>query len=291
MVEKLYSSPSPRAFSVEKVTGNIGAEVAGVNLVGNLEDRVVSEIVAALVEHKVLIFHDQPMTRAQHIALGRRFGPLEIHPFAKEGFFRTSEDPEVILVAADEKTKGSAESWHSDVTFRQRPSLGAILRCLEAPKFGGDTLWANMETAYDDLDDKTQSFLSGLVAIHDWRHNFLPGLRRAGTSEAEIAGLEMQFPAARHPVVRTHPVSGRKCIFVNPNFTRSIEGMSGAESAALLQRLYQLPFRAEYQVRHRWKPNDVVFWDNRSTQHSVPLDFFPQRRIMERVTLAGDEPF
>jgi alpha-ketoglutarate-dependent taurine dioxygenase len=175
-----------------------------------------------------------------------------------------------------------------DTTFRESPSMGSILCMTHTPARGGDTMWADMSAAYDDLDGETQSFLSGLGAIHDWE---LFRKRMLGKMAAEqIEELNRKFPPVEHPVIRTHPVSGRKIVYVNVNFTMSIKGMSDSESTALLQRLYDLPKTPEYQVRLRWRPGTIAFWDNRSTQHRVVNDVVGYRRA-ERVTIVGDRPF
>jgi taurine dioxygenase len=273
---------------VKPVTGRLGAIVEGIDLGEPLNDCGKADIMHLLVEHKVLFFRDQSLDRAQHLALGRSLGELEINPIsAKSGAFASDEnDPEVVLVKSDEKNQAATDQWHSDVTWREKPSLGSILRCVITPPAGGDTLWADMEAIYDDLDDETKERLSGLTATNDWWGNS-PSMKALG--EERLAELRKEHPPMAHPVVRIHPVSGRKCIYVNPAYTRHIDGLDKDESAALLNRLYALTWRPEYNVRFRWEPGSVAFWDNRSTQHYVAADFFPQRRLMERVTLAGTE--
>jgi len=279
-------------FRLERVTGVIGAAISGLDLRKSLSDDEIAAISDALVEHRVLFFRDQDITTEQHLAFARRFGPLEIHPFPEGSSTLTSsaEHPEVIILESTAKNRAAAEVWHSDVTWRAEPSLGSVLRCRIAPAYGGDTLWADMAAAYSGLDDATQAHISGLIAVHDW-HGFRDGLRRRGTPEAEIAELQAKHPPPEHPVVRTHPVSGEKILYVNRAFTVQIKGMKKSESDALLERLYRQAMAAEYQVRFRWRANSVAFWDNRTTQHSVVADFYPQHRLMERVTIAGDRPF
>lgn len=278
--------------TLTKVTGNIGANVEGVTMSGDLPEETIAWLSNALVEHKVLFFRDQHIDRAAHIAFGRRFGELEVHPFAKHlSQFNTGEDdPEVIVLASKQAGDNrGTDVWHSDVTWRLEPSLGSILRCLVVPEFGGDTMWANMEKAYDLLDDETKQRIEGLEAEHDW-DNFRNGVRRAGVPESKIEEMNADFPLATHPIVRTHPVSGRKCIYVNSIFTRRIVGMAAQESDALLQRLYRQASIPEVQVRLRWQPGTVAFWDNRSTQHYAVCDYGDQHRLMERVTVCGDKP-
>jgi taurine dioxygenase len=291
----LHHSPVAR-FQVAKVTGTLGAEVSGIDLSADLDDATIADIESALVEHKVLFFRDQPMTTQQHLAFARRFGPLEINPInlgRKAGPFTNSLAlPELVVVESKAEARGYVELWHSDVSWREDPSLGSVLRCTVAPAYGGDTLWADMAAAYESLDDATRSSLSGMVAIHDWRGPRASiGNRATGGDEDRLREMEEKYPLREHPVVRTHPVSGAKIIYVNPTFTVRIKDMSEAESSALLARLFHLAWIPEFQVRFRWRPNSVAFWDNRSTQHRVIGDFGDQHRRMERVTINGDRPF
>jgi taurine dioxygenase len=279
--------------SLARATGTLGAEVEGVTLSGDLPQETIDWISDALVEHKVLFFRDQhQLDRAGHIAFGRRFGELEFHPFAVHlSQFNTGETaPEIIVIESkSEGGNSGTDIWHSDVTWRSEPSLGSILRCLIAPEAGGDTMWADMEKAYDLLDDETKARIEGLQAEHDW-DNFRQGLRRLKVPEEKIEELNAIYPVATHPVVRTHPVSGRKCIYVNSIFTRRIVDMDPAESDALLHRLFRQSSIPEVQVRLRWRPGTVAFWDNRSTQHYAVGDYGEQHRLMERVTVCGDTP-
>jgi taurine dioxygenase len=273
-------------------TGVIGADIEGVDLSITLDDRAIARISRLLVEHKVLFFHDQRITRAQHIAFGRRFGDLEIHPFTegKKLFAAEESDPEIVIVESTPERQVSAEQWHSDVTWREAPSLGSILRAIVLPPAGGDTLWANMVAAYEGLSDSMRRLLSGLEATHDW-HVFRTSLIAAGVPADRIAKMMEDYPKIDHPVIRTHPASGEKLIYVNPVFVQGIKGMKENESRSILAMLYDLPRRPEYQVRFRWEDNAIAFWDNRSTQHYAVGDFYPHHRRMERVTVAGDRPF
>jgi taurine dioxygenase len=279
--------------SLSRTTGNIGAEVSGIALSGDLPQETIDWISAALVEHKVLFFRDQhQLDRASHIAFGARFGELEVHPFAKylSQFNTKDEDPEVIVLES-KSTGGNkgTDIWHSDVTWRSEPSLGSILRCLIAPETGGDTMWANMELAYDMLDEDTKAEIEGLEAVHDW-WNFRLGLEKGGVAQELIDEMLVEFPLATHPVVRTHPVSGRKSIYVNSVFTIGIAGMDKPAADALLDKLFRQTALPEVQVRLRWKPGTVAFWDNRSTQHYAVSDYGDAHRLMERVTVCGDRP-
>jgi taurine dioxygenase len=278
-------------FTVTRLTGTLGAALDGIALSPDLPQATIDALGAALVEHKVIFFVDQTLSADELLAFGRRFGPLEEHPFVALYLDATRDAPsDLIIVESKGEVRSKADIWHSDVTWRQEPSLGTILRCNIIPSFGGDTLFADMGAAYRGLDAETRSLIDGLTAIHDWDH-FRRELLRNNVDPARIAELEERFPPAEHPVVRTHPVSGEKILFVNAGFTVRIKGWPEAESRALLERLYRQAWKPDYQVRYRWKPNAIAFWDNRSTQHYAVNDYGGEHRRMERVTIAGDRPF
>ncbi|MEZ5735584.1 MAG: TauD/TfdA family dioxygenase [Novosphingobium sp.] len=285
-------------FKVVRYTGVGGATVSGIDLGQPVLPETKDALLQALVEYKLLIFRDQNITARQQLDFGRSLGPLEVHPFTfrsksgeeKTGFYNDNELPEVVVLESKKGARFAAEQWHSDVTFRQDPSLASILRCVVPTSFGGDTFWADMEAAYDGLEPEFKKRLEELTAIHDW-HQYRDHFCEIGVDEKEISRLRDQFPEAEHPVVRTHPVSGRKCIFVNPVFTVRIKSLGGEESSELLCQLFRLAYKPDYQIRLRWAKNTVAIWDNRSTQHYVAPDFGDQHRRMERVTLAGDRPF
>ncbi len=285
-----HKSTASASIAVKPGANGIGAEVSGIDLAQPLSPEQVAGIGQTLVAHKVLFFRDQAIDSEQHLAFGRRFGALEVHPFASfSGFTSGGDKPELIALESTPEKPQVAEVWHSDVSWRETPSLGSILRITHCPEAGGDTLWADMSAAYEDLDDATRSFLSGLVAVHDWS-NFRQHLIALGTPADHISALDASFPAVEHPVVRTHPVSGRKIIYVNAEFTRRIKGMHQEESDMLLKKLYALADNPDYQARMEWKPGSVAFWDNRSTHHKVMPDVRGYRRV-ERVTIVGDRPF
>ena len=233
----------------------------------------------------MLFFRDQDITTEQHLAFARNFGDLEVHPFApsKPGY------PEVLAITHDKDSRGRENTWHSDVTWRLEPSLGSILRAIEVPPVGGDTLFADMYAAYEGLSDDVKAEIEGAVAVHDFAH-FRVGMRRQGKSEAEIEAFNTAYPMVTHPVVRTHPETGRKALYVNAAFTQAIVGMEPEESSALLKRLYAQARIPEYQCRFRWRKNSIAFWDNRACQHYAASDYFPAVRRMERVTVIGDRP-
>jgi len=279
------SAPPGAPFEVEQLGTHLGAQIHGLDLRQEMSPDTFSAFEAALIEHKVLVLRDQPLTTAQHVALSRRFGELEVHPMRPQGEF-----PE-ILVLDNHKDNPvlSTDVWHSDTTFRKNPTKYTILRCQIMPKVGGDTLWADMTAAYDGLSDTFKQMISGLRAVHDFQ-NFRVLFSRSAEDQAKLTRMEEMFPNPSHPVVRTHPVSGRRAIFVNPQFTLRIEGLNPDESRALLDVLYAQAHVPEYQFRLRWQPDTIVFWDNRSTQHYAANDYYPQRRRMERTAVVGDVP-
>jgi len=285
-MNQLVRSLEIEDLNILPLTPTIGAEVEGIDLSRPLDARTVSALRRALLDWKVLFFRDQDITTEQHLAFARNFGDLEVHPFApqKPGY------PEVLAITHDANSRGKENTWHSDVTWRLEPSLGSILRVLEIPPVGGDTLFADMYAAYDGLKDEVKAKVEGKVAVHDFV-NFRKGMRKRGVSEEEIAAFDRQYPKVEHPVIRTHPETGRKAIYVNAGFTQHIVGMEKAESDALLAHLYAQAAIPEYQCRFRWTPNAIAFWDNRASQHYAASDYFPAVRRMERVTVVGDRPY
>ncbi len=260
----------------------LGAEIEGVDLTRPLDDTTFAEVERAFLAFKVIFFRDQALTVEQHLDFARRFGELEDHPFlpAKDGH------AEVIRFAKDEEVAGVENMWHSDVSWREIPSLGSVLRAVEVPAVGGDTLWADMEAAWEGLPHADKERLEGLVAVHDFTHSFGLGMDREKRAE-----MQAKFPPARHPVVRTHPVTGRRSLYVNPIFTSHVEGLEREESLELLRALCRQAQVPEYQCRFRWQPDSVALWDNRCTQHYATSDYWPQARVMERVTVIGDRPY
>ncbi len=272
-------------FDLHHLSPVIGTEVLGIDLGQPLSDEVIEFLQALLVERKVIFFRDQPLSAEQHIAFAGRFGELEVHPF-------TSNDdayPELIHLDNGPGKPPYINIWHSDVTWRECPSLGSVLRARQVPDVGGDTLFANMEAAYDALPQDMRARLDGLVAVHD-NTPFLEGMRNQGVSEEDIEARRREFPPMRHPVVRTHPVSGRKSLYVNSAFTRYIEGMDSQASDELLAQLYHQASIPDFQCRFRWRADSLAFWDNRGAQHYAAADYYPAVRKMERVTVIGDRP-
>jgi taurine dioxygenase len=273
-------------FTVTPVAPTIGAEIGDIDLRRPLDDETFADLNRALLEWKVLFFRRQHLDAAQHEAMGRRWGALEWHPFANPTLPGQDDGAsKVVRLAKDDTTVGRENVWHSDVTWRECPSLGSILRAVEVPDVGGDTLWADMGAAYDCLDDDVKARIDDLTAIHDWWDTFGRGM-----SADARAARRPDFPAVEHPVVRTHPETGRKTLYVNGAFTQHIVGIDATESAEVLELLYAQAAIPEFQCRFRWHAGDIAFWDNRATQHYATSDYFPQRRLMERITIIGDRP-
>jgi len=285
MAEPLRKSEA-LPFGVVPLTPAIGAEIENIDLSRPLDAETLAALRAVLLEAKVVFFRDQDITTEQHLAFARAFGPLEVHPFAphKPGY------PEVLAITHDRENPGRENAWHSDVTWRLEPSLGSVLRAVDVPPVGGDTLFADMYAAYEGLADDIKAKIDGRTAIHDFEV-FRVRLRRKGASEEEIADFDRKYPPAEHPVVRTHPETGRKGIYVNVAFTKYIVGMEREKSDALLTHLYAQARVPEYQCRFRWRQNSIAFWDNRACQHYAVSDYWPAVRRMERVTIIGDKPF
>ncbi len=273
---------SAASLRIEKLSPTIGAEISGIDLRHLPSDEMLSQIKTALLEHKVIFFRDQDITPAQHIAFAKCFGDLEIHPLTP----KDQEHPEVLHIAHGPDSKGRENAWHSDVTWRPKPSLGSILRAVEVPDVGGDTLFCDMYAAFDGLPDDMKDKVCGLTAFHDYMKNF--GRLYPKEKHPEIRA---RHPSQEHPVVRTHPETGRNGLYVNVGFTDHIKGMEKEESDELLDYLYRRASIPEYQCRFRWKKNSIAFWDNRACQHYAASDYFPQVRKMQRVTIAGDRPF
>jgi len=270
-------------FDLRSVTPAIGAEVHGLDLSQPLPDEVVGELRAALARHLVLFFPDQSLTPDQQAAFGRRFGELTpAHPAipSLEGH------PEVLPIdSADDR----AAFWHTDVTYVQTPPMGSILYMVELPEVGGDTCWVSLQAAYDALSEPVRQMLDQLVAYH---HDpfFAADIAAKGGFEWDGKWIDKLYPAV-HPVVRVHPETGRKGLFVNSQFTVMIDGMSRIESDGILDMLYRHCQRPEFCCRYRWKANSVAFWDNRATLHYAVDDYGGARRLAHRVTIRGEEPY
>jgi len=280
---------------LEALTCHIGAELTGVNLAeAARNDDLFAAIKAALLRHKVLFLRDQDIARADHVAFAEHFGALEDHPVAGSH----PDHPGLVCIYKDENSPpGHFENaWHCDATWRDVPPMGAVLRCIACPPVGGDTMWANMAKAYADLPDRIKARINGLKARHSIEASF-----GARMSEEKRHALKAQYPDAEHPVVREHPETGEKILFVN-SFTTHFSNFHTADNvrygqdfapggAQLLAYLIGRATIPEYQVRWRWQPNSVAIWDNRCTQHYAVADYAPTVRQMERAGIIGEKPF
>lgn len=271
-----------RHFTACLVSPTIGAEISGVDLRDRLSTELVEELRRAFLDYKVLFFRDQDISSEDHLCFARHFGELEVHPFLPAA----SESPELVSFAKDRETVGNENLWHSDVSWRVLPSLGSVLRARTVPRIGGDTLFADMNAAYECLDEATKERICDLRAVHDFTHSFGRSL-----DPETLRARQEEFPPAEHPVVRTHPETGRKLLYVNRVFTSHIVGMNPDESEELIVDLCRNATYPEYQCRFHWEPNSIAFWDNRAVQHYAVNDYWPQPRVMERATIIGDRPF
>lgn len=252
-------------WQVQRLAGALGAEIRGIPL-AQASDADIETIEALMVEHMVLFFPEQVLSVDEHVALGRRFGPLEGHPNLKNPF---TAHPELFELAASQG--GVADEWHTDITFRPDPALMSILKMVQCPAYGGDTMWSNLCQAFDELSEPMQELCCGLTALHDATPHNRPE------------------QMAVHPVVRVHPVSGRKALYVNEHFTRRIVEMNASESEVLLRYLTGWVQKPRFTIRYRWRENTIAMWDNRATQHFV-LNDFEGERVIQRVTVMGDAP-
>ncbi|MEU6064290.1 MULTISPECIES: TauD/TfdA dioxygenase family protein [Streptomyces] len=267
-----------RQLRISPLTPHIGAEIGGVDLSRPIGEELAEELVQALLEWKVIFFRDQHAfgPDAQH-ALAGIWGVPEPNPFFPKG-----DTVGVSRLAKDAVAVGSENIWHSDHSFMAAPALGSVLRAVEIPPAGGDTMWADMGAAYDNLSEEMKARLEGLTAVHDW----VPSWGALMTPE-QIEAQRATLPPVEHPVVARHPRTGRKLLYVNEPFTVRIVGLSDHESRELLDELVLQARVPEYQVRFRWQADSVAIWDNIATQHYAINDYFPQRRVMERIAIAG----
>jgi taurine dioxygenase len=268
-------------IAVHKLTPIIGAEIEGADLAHPLGNRQMDEIHRALAENLVIFFRDQHMSFEQHLAFGRQFGELHLHPAAPY----EPGHPELMVIHADKDSpRANGEGWHSDVSCDQEPPMGSILYIRKCPPLGGDTLFASMYAAYEALSDRMKTYLDGLTAVHNGDH-YRGQYANYGIRDKET------YPSAVHPVVRTHPVTKKKALYVNKGFTRRILGISNDESEGVLNFLYDHMAHPLFQCRFRWQENSVAFWDNRCVQHHAMWDYWPHTRSGNRVTVKGDRPY
>ena len=276
------------SLTITPLSSALGAQIDGVDLTQPLNDQQRTAIEQALLEHQVIFFKNQSITPQQQARFAANFGDLHIHPI----YPNVPEQPEVLVLDTAVTDVRDNAVWHTDVTFLPTPAMGAVLSAKQLPAYGGDTLWASGIAAFEGLSKPLQVLLDGLTATHDFTKSF--PLERFGSTPEDLARWEQtrkSNPPLSHPVIRTHPVSGRKSLFVNEGFTTKINELSEAESEAILKLLFAHATRPEYTIRWRWQENDVAFWDNRVTQHYAVDDYRPNRRVMHRATILGDAPF
>ena len=274
-------------MKIERLSPALGAIISGIDLNATLNGEAQQGLQAALVEHQVLFLRQQFLQAEQQRDLALLFGDLHIHPI----YPAHERVAEVMVLDSHKQDLRDNELWHTDVTFIQTPPLGCVLSAQQVPEFGGDTLWASSTAAYAALSKPMQALLDGLSASHDIRKSF-PATRFALT-DADAARFEkakQDHPPVSHPVVRTHPVSGKKGLFVSEGFTTHINELTEAESEALLRFLFAHATHPNFQVRWHWQAGDVAIWDNRATQHFANFDYGAAHRIMHRATVLGDKP-
>lgn len=265
----------------------IGAEIHGVDLSKPLGDQTNAAIKQALLDHQVIFFRDQELDPESHLRLGAIFGELEPpHPI----FPKIESHPQVAVLENDENRPPETNIWHTDVTWRDKPPLGSVLYGAEIPASGGDTMWASMTAVYDALSPSMKKMLEGLRAVHSIAVFANSGNYEASQNMEKMAEILKLYPPQSHPVIRTHPETGKKALFVNSTFTTHIEGLPRDESDGLLRMLYDKVKTPEFQVRFKWTKGAVAIWDNRATQHYAVADYFPQYRRMHRITINGDVP-
>ena len=281
-------------FEVHPFDAPLGAEIVGLDLTRPVDDAAFSRIHRAHLDHHVLVFRDQRITPSQQVAFSRRFGPLQIHVLRQ---FQLASNPEILIVSnirEEGKPLGLGDAgqlWHSDLSYKERPSLGSMLHAQELPEDGGDTLFANMHLAWDTLPAELRRIVEGRKAEHNYLANYAELQRRSPWRPNLTAAQIAEVAPVLHPVVRIHPETGRRALFVSEHFTTRIDGLPEVESREVLDQLFAHSVRPEHIYRHRWQPHDMVFWDNRSLMHLAAGCPEHQRRKMYRTTIEGDEPF
>lgn len=270
-------------FKAEPYTPNIGAVIHGLDLSQPLDETAQSELRHTLAHHEVIFFRDQQLTPAQQVAFTRTFGNVaEVKAF----FPRLESHPEIEIVESTAERRYAANNWHSDITWREQPPLGTSLYAQVIPASGGDTIWASLTKAYESLEPTFQAYLETLTAIHTWEiSGWTEYLLRKDASGEELKAARAKYPPVEHPVVRVHPVTGKKILYVNSTFTSHIKGLTRSRSDALLTQLFELARVPEFHARLKWQTGTLAVWDNRSTQHYAVGDYFPQHRKLHRITV------
>jgi len=283
-----YQTIAYKKLQIERRSSNLGAFIEGVDLSQALDDESVAEIRSALLEFGVIFFRNQPITGEQQLELAARFGEIDKpHPV----FDNDEHDARLTIIESKGRAHDDEHYWHTDVTYQQAPSMGSILAAKKIPESGGDTLFASMYAAYDKLSAPLQKMCESLTAQHSFERGWATTFRLQEDGDDKLHQLKKSFPLMTHPVLRTHPETGRTSLYVNEYYTSRINELSESESEAFLKILHHHAQLPDFQVRHRWRKNDVAFWDNRCTQHYASNDYGADHRIMNRVTLIGDRPY
>lgn len=276
-------------FDVEPYTPSLGAYIHGLDLSKPLNDLAKIELQSALADREVIFFRDQVLSPRQQVEFTRTFG----HVHEVKAFFpRLDHQPEIEVIESTADRPSAASNWHADITWRENPPAGTSLHAQVIPDRGGDTIWSSLTSAFEGLSLELKSYLETLTAIHTWEvSGWTEYLLRKDASGHQLAEARAKYPPVEHPVIRVHPITGKKILYVNSTFTSHIKGLGRAQSDALLTQLFDLVKVPEYQARLRWKPNTLAVWDNRSTQHYAVGDFFPQHRKLHRITFTADKAF
>ena len=270
-------------IKIQKYSPNLGAIITGVDLSKEINEDQFKDIHKAFLDNQVLFFQNQNEIAPEiHLKLGKLFGELHVHPAAPS----MTGYPEIFEIHAHKNSKvANGEFWHSDVSCDIEPPLGTMLQLHILPETGGDTMFSDMYSAYNELSDKYKSLLDGLIAIHESEHLYSGRYEDRGVNKDNI-----KTPVANHPLIRTHPITGKKAIYVNRTFTTGIQGMNKNESSSILEFLFEHCEHVNFQIRYRWNKNDMAFWDNRCTMHRAIWDYWPNERKGRRVTIKGDKP-
>jgi taurine dioxygenase len=276
---------SQQTMKVLPRTVAIGADVVNVDL-ANVDAETFTQIKATLHTHQVLFFHEQMLSPEAHMAFASRFGEMEIH----EVFTPLEDHPEISVLVHDRDHPPISDSWHSDVTYRTKPSMASVLYARSIPPNGGDTLWLSATAAYKKLSEPMQLMLEGLTAEHDFLQAYGSYFRKQSDGAERLRRAQIETPPVEHPLIVVHPVTGERVLYVNPTFTSRIVELSRKESDAILKLLFEHLLQPEFQVRLKWQENDVAIWDNRATQHYATGDYYPHYRRMHRVTVGGERP-
>ena len=268
-------------FDASMIGSTVGAEIDGIDLAIGISSNALEELHDALVEYKVIFLRNQQITSSQQVAFAESFGELEIHPFIPSN----TDHPKLVRFEKGAEVGGYENSWHHDVTWREAPSKIAVLRAVSVPSTGGDTMFSDMCAAYEGLDDSIKSEIENLVAVHDFSHSF-----GSQVPEEKLEEIREKYPLVEHPVVGTHPDTGKKYLFVNRIFVNHFKGMTREESLPLINSLARQAEFPEYQCRFRWSDDSIAVWDNRLVQHYALSDYWPDVRIMERASVIGEPP-